>query len=91
MKLEAGMRYIRRDGSVSPPLVAITEGNRAEYWFNDDVIGCLLDSDTGYIFDAENEVEARIHPCDCGDDDCPRKSPFDLMGKVEADAVNDPA
>ena len=89
MKLEAGIRYIRRDGSVSLPLVALTEGNRAELGFSDALIGYLMDSDTGYIFDAE--VGARVHMCDCDDDDCPCKSPFDLMEKVVVDAVNDPA
>ena len=89
MKLEAGIRYIRRDGSVSLPLVALTEGNHAELGFNDCVIGYLLDSDSGYIFDAE--VGARVYMCDCGDDDCPCKSPFDLMERAVVAAVNDPA
>lgn len=90
MKLEAGMRYIRRDGSVSMPLVAITESNHWELCLDDDMIGCLLDSDTDYVFDAENEAEARVHPCGCGDD-CPCKSPFDLMEKVVDGAVTDPS
>lgn len=44
MKLEAGKRYVRRDGTVTPPLVV-------DLWTE----GFLQDPETEFIFDSRDE------------------------------------